>query len=224
MQMEPKNKILIVDDDADLRENLVEILEGESYATTTAKAAKEAIEIMKQSQFDVILLDFMMPGLSGLDALYDLKQTNPKAKVIMLTAYATIDTEAKAIKRGASEFITKPFKIVNLLMLIKQVIEEARFEDGVKKLKIEETLGSLSNAIRRKILQLLNSHDTMRLMEITREVEIEDHAKVSFHLKSLKESRLVSQNSEKSYYLTSEGRETLEYLKLLNKCLSDTTS
>jgi CheY-like chemotaxis protein/DNA-binding HxlR family transcriptional regulator len=223
-KMEPKNKILIVDDDADLRENLVEILKGEFYVTTTASTAKEAIEIMKQRQFDVVLLDFMMPELSGLDALYDLKRTNPKAKVIMITAYATIDNAVNAIKRGASEFITKPFKIEDLLMLIKQVIEEARFEDGIKKLKMEETLSSLSNAIRRKILRLLNSHDTMRLMEITREVEIDDHTKVLFHLKSLKESKLVSQNSEKSYHLTNEGRKILECLKLLNKYLTDATS
>ena len=222
--METKNKILIVDDDADLRENLVEILKGESYVTTTASRAKEAIEIMKQRQFDVILLDFMMPELSGLDALYDLKRTNPKAKVIMITAYATIDIEVNAIKRGANEFITKPFKIEDLLVLIKQVIEEARFEDGIKKLKMEETLSSLSNSIRRKILRLLGSHDTMRLMEITREVEIEDHTKVLFHLKSLKESKFVFQNNEKSYHLTNEGRKILECLKLLNKYLTDATS
>ena len=224
MSRETVYKILIVDDDSEVRENLVEILENESYFTTTAATAKEAIKILKQDQFDVILLDFMMPELSGIDALYELKRTSPKAKVIMITAYATIDNAVNAIKRGASDFITKPFKIEDLLMLIKQVIEEARFEDGIKKLEMEETLSSLSNSIRRKILRLLGSHDTMRLMEITREVEIEDHTKVLFHLKSLREAKLISQNDEKSYYLTSEGGKILECLKLLNKYLADATS
>lgn len=221
MPSDTEYKILIVDDDDDLRENLVEILKSETYITTAASTATEAIKIQKKSYFDVILLDYMMPEVSGLDALCELKSTNPKTKVIMITAYGTIDIAVDAIKRGASEFITKPFKIESLLALIEQVIEEPKFEDGIKKLKMEETLSSLSNAIRRKILHLLDAHDTMRLMEIAREVEIEDHTRVLLHLNFLRESKLISQNQEKSYHLTTEGQKALNSLLLLNKHLSD---
>ena len=221
MPSDTEYKILIVDDDDDLRENLVEILKSETYITTAASTATEAIKIQKKSYFDVILLDYMMPEVSGLDALCELKSTNPKTKVIMITAYGTIDIAVDAIKRGASEFITKPFKIESLLALIEQVIEEPKFEDGIKKLKMEETLSSLSNAIQRKILHLLDAHDTMRLMEIAREVEIEDHTRVLLHLNFLRESKLISQNQEKSYHLTTEGQKALNSLLLLNKHLSD---
>jgi DNA-binding response OmpR family regulator len=221
MQTKTEYQILIVDDDQDLRENLVEILTSESYITTTARTAKEAFEHLKSKAFDVILLDFMMPELSGLDALFEIKRLDPKAKVIMITAYATIDNAVNAIKRGATEFITKPFKIEELLMLIKQVLEEARFEYGVKKLEMEDTLSTLANPIRRKIIKALESRKDMRLMSITRELEIEDHTKVLFHLKSLKESGIISQNEEKSYYLTSEGKKIVECLILLNKYLLD---
>jgi len=221
MKNQQKKQILVVDDDLDLRENLVEILNAEGYGVQATENASAALEKLRQTDFELVILDFMMPGMNGIEALYEMKKIAPKAKVIMITAFATIENAVNAIKRGASEFITKPFKIEELLILVKQVLEELRFEDGIKKLEMEDTLSSLSNSIRRQIIRILHSNNEMRLMQIVRELEIKDHTKVIFHLKTLKESKIINQTADKSYVLTQEGQKIMECLILLEKYFAD---
>lgn len=213
-------KILIVDDDAELRGNLAEILKQEGYETDQAGSAREAIEKTGNDGFDVVLLDFMMPKMSGIDALIELRRLRPKAKVIMVTAFATIENAIDAIKKGASDYIAKPFKITELLTTVRRAIEEARFEEGMQKVDVDHTLSSLANPIRRNILKLLGARQTMRLMELTRELGIEDHTKVVFHLKILKEAGIIEQNAERSYALTKEGARTIEILGTVERYLS----
>ncbi len=215
------NKIMIVDDDAEFRENLVEILKNAGYDPETAASAKEAMEKATAVPFDIILLDFMMPELNGLDALTELRRINPRTKLVMITAFASIDNAVNAIKKGASEYIAKPFKIEELLMTIKQLLEESKFEDGIMKLEMEDALSSLANSIRRTIIRLLHARNSMRLMEITRELNIQDHTKVIFHLKSLRESGIIDQNEEKAYILTPEGDKMLECLNILDNYLAN---
>jgi len=211
---------LIVDDDLEIQENLVEILKGADYAPDTAGSAKEALEKIRQGQYKIVLLDYMLPDLNGIETLTELKRISPKSKVIMITAFATIENAVEAIKKGASEYVTKPFRIDELLNLIRQVLEELRFEDGIKKLELDDTLSSLSNGIRRKTIRMLELKKTMRLMEITRALEIEDHTKVVFHLKSLKESGIIEQDEGKFYSLTQAGIKIFECLHILENYLA----
>lgn len=213
-------RILIVDDDDELRVNLSEILKNKGYHTDEASSGKEAIEKAVSKDFDVVLLDLMMPRISGMDVLTELRKLKPKTRVIMITAFATIDNAVEAIKKGASDYISKPFKIEELDVTIKRVVEETRFEEGIKKLDLDFTMSSLSNSIRRKIIKLLHQNKGMRLMEITRALDIEDHTNVVFHLKTLKESGLIEQDREKIYHVTKEGEKTMECLKILESHLS----
>lgn len=214
-------KILIVDDDAELRNNLYEILKGEGYYTEEAGSGKEAIEKAVSSDFDIALIDLMMPKMSGVDVLSELRRIKPKTRVIMITAFATVENAVDAIKKGASDYISKPFKIDELLTTIRRVLEEARFEEGIMKLDLDFTLSSLSNYIRRNIIRLLSLRTGMHFMEITRELGIEDHTKVVFHLKMLKESGIIEQDKDKLYFLTKEGEKTLDCLKILENYLSN---
>ncbi len=170
--------------------------------------------------FDVVLLDFMMPKMSGIDALPELRRIRPSVKIIMITAFATIENAIDAIKNGASDYIAKPFKIENLLTTIRRVLEEAKFEEGLNKMDLDHTMSSLSNSIRRDIMKLLSVRNRMRLMEITRELGIEDHTKVNFHMKILKESGVIEQDDDKSYSLTTEGKRTMECLKMIENYIS----
>ena len=95
------------------------------------------------------------------------------------------------------------------------MIEEASFEREVKNLDLDFVLSSLSNPIRRHIVMLLHERTTMRLMELTRALDVEDHTKVLFHLKSLRESDLIEQNADKSYGLTKEGLRAVECLSVI---------
>ncbi|MBI5054987.1 MAG: response regulator [Nitrospirae bacterium] len=212
--------ILIVDDDSELRANLSEILSKKGYHTDEASTGIEAIEKVTANKFDVMLLDLMMPKMSGMDALAEIRKRSPGTKVIMITAFATVDNAVKAIKKGASDYISKPFKIEDLHAIIRRALEESRFEEGIKKLDMDFTLSSLTNSIRRKVIKLLHQNRGLHLMEITKALDIEDHTKVVFHLKNLKESGIIEQDKEKSYFLTKEGEKTLECMKILENYLS----
>lgn len=211
-------RILIVDDDVELRTNLAEILADDGFQTATAANGPEALE-QADAGFDVILLDQMMPGMTGLEVLSELKKTAPASKIIMITAFATIDNAVQAIRSGASDYLAKPFLIDNLLISIKRILEEARFEKNTLKLDMDYVLGSLANPIRRKIISLLSTYKEIRLMDLTRELKINDHTKVIFHLKTLKESHIINQNKDKSYTLTKEGLIVLTSLTILEKHL-----
>lgn len=209
-------KILVVDDDTELRANLSEILREAGYHISEAASGKEAIEKAKTEEFDIALLDLMMPRMSGTDTLLELKKMNPKTKAIMITAFATVENAVEAIKRGASDYISKPFKIETLLSTIKRVLEEARFEEGAKGMDFDFTLSSLSSPVRRKIIRLLNLKTSVRFAEMARELGIEEeHTKLAFHLKILREAGVIEQDPEKSYSLTNEGMRIVNCLKIL---------
>jgi DNA-binding response OmpR family regulator len=208
------NKILIVDDDDELRSNLSGILGDIGYDTDAAPSGAGAIAKAASNDFDIVLLDLMMPDASGMDVLGELKKITPNIKVIMITAFASIDTAVEAMKKGASDYISKPFNIQALDITIKKTLEEAKFNLNIKQLGLDDTLGSLSNYIRRDIIRLLDMNKKMRLMEITRALEIEDHTKVLFHLKILRDSGIVSQEN-KLYILTKVGADILNALRIL---------
>lgn len=212
------NKILIVDDDAELRSHLSDILGEADYHTDTASSGAEAISMVASNEFDIILLDMMMPETSGMEILGEIRKIAPSSKVVMITAFACIDTAVEAMKKGASGYLPKPFKISELIMTIKKTLEEAKFNMTFEQFDLDETLASLTNYIRRDILKLLDLHKRMRLMEITRALELEDHTKVVFHLRTLKNSRIIRQQ-EKSYVLTKGGKEMLRALRLLENHL-----
>jgi DNA-binding NtrC family response regulator len=208
-------KILIVDDDAELRRTVSDILSGAGYSTDMAASGSEALEKVGSEKYDIVILDMMMPGRDGMDVLIELRKVRPRTRVIMITAFATVENAVTSIKKGASDYIAKPFKIVELITTVKRTIEEIRFENSVKKLNIEHTLNSLSNPIRRNIIHLINSRKKIRLMEIARELDIEDHTKIVFHLRLLKEVGIVEQEKDKSYFLTKEGEKSFDLLKFL---------
>ena len=213
-------KILIIDDDAELRAHLSEILTKEGYQTSEAASGGKGIEKAVAENFDVVLLDLIMPKMSGSDVLVELRKTVPRTRIIMLTAFATVENAVDAVRKGASDYIAKPFKISELLTTIRRVLEEAKFEEGIRNLNFDQTLSSLVSPLRRTILKLLCARGQMRLMEITRELHIDDHTKVVFHLKILKESGAIAQDQGKAYGLTKEGFRIIDCLKTLEKQLS----
>jgi DNA-binding NtrC family response regulator len=214
-------KILIVDDDKDFRSYVSEILAGAGYEIQAAASGIEAVEKASEEDFDVVLLDLIMPKMSGSDVIVQLRRVSPRSRVIMITAYASIENAVDAIKRGAADYLSKPFKVDDLLMRIKRVLEEARVEGGAVNEDFDAILGALSNQIRRTIMQLIAQRNTMRLMELVRELNITDHTKVLFHLRILKEAGIVEQGAGKSYSLAHGGTKALECLKVLEKYLRE---
>ena len=214
-------RILIVDDDGELRSNLTEVLKGAGYQTEEAASAREAVERAVDVDFDVVLLDVIMPRSGKIDALAELRRVSPRSKIVMITAFATIENAVDTIKRGASDYLSKPFNIDALLTTVRRVLEEARFETHGTSENFDCVLSALSNPIRRKILRLISLKKSARLMELARELKIEDHTKVIFHLKILKECGIIEQDKDKTYSLSTKGEGTMSCLKIVESHLPE---
>ncbi|MDD2899532.1 MAG: sigma-54 dependent transcriptional regulator [Desulfuromonadaceae bacterium] len=103
------SRLLIVDDEAAIRDGLKRVFEGESFLVETCSSGFSAIEVMQHHEFDLIITDLKMPGMSGIEVLKSVRTLQPDIPVIMITGYATIDTAVEAIKNGAADYISKPF-------------------------------------------------------------------------------------------------------------------
>lgn len=119
-------KILVVDDTPALLEMMQEFLEAEGYAVMAAISGQQALQVMEQEKPDLVMMDIRMPGMSGLDALSEIKKKDPQATVILMTAYGTTQAAIEAMKRGAYDYITKPFKNEEVKALVKKALEAGR--------------------------------------------------------------------------------------------------
>jgi DNA-binding NtrC family response regulator len=119
-------RILLADDDKNLRRVLVSELSSEGYDVTEADSGIRAAELLEQDEFDVFLLDLNMPGLSGMDLLKKMEKLQTSAEVIVLTAHATVSTAVEAMKLGAYDFLTKPFKLEELRAVIGKAYEKKK--------------------------------------------------------------------------------------------------
>ncbi len=117
-------RLLLVDDDDSLRTVLQTLLAKEGYTVTTAQDGEEAMKIIKDGAFDLVLLDIIMPKISGFGVLRFIKESAPSTRVIMLTAYSELKLAVEAKQHGADDFIGKPFIRADLLNTIRQVLQK----------------------------------------------------------------------------------------------------
>jgi DNA-binding NtrC family response regulator len=114
--------ILIVDDDAEMRALLLDVLRSEGYEAAEAKDGTEAVLALRARSFDVILMDKNMPGPSGLDLLPGFRRVCPGTQVIMMTAYGDVSSYMEAAEKGAVEFLFKPFRMEELKAAIAKIL------------------------------------------------------------------------------------------------------
>lgn len=116
------NKILIIDDDQDIRLLLNRFLSKNGFSTETASNGEDAIELLKQNNFDLILCDFKLPDINGLELIPKIKILNPEASVIIITGYSDVKVAVKTIKLGAYDYVTKPLYPDEILLTIQQAL------------------------------------------------------------------------------------------------------
>lgn len=114
--------ILVVDDEDALRNVLSSELQSEGYSVVSAADGDEAISILQQRSFDLVLLDIKMPRVDGFEVLRFLKERYAKTKVIMLTGFADLKNAIESKKLGAEDFVSKPYDLVDLLTTIERVL------------------------------------------------------------------------------------------------------
>jgi DNA-binding NtrC family response regulator len=128
-------RILVVDDEADIRESLETLLDLEGYAVELAVDGGDCLRKVEKSTYDLILLDLMMPDRSGMDVLRDLRQRDIDTPIIMMTAYGSVEVAVNALKAGANDYFSKPWDNDKLLIEISNMIAKARLERENKYLK-----------------------------------------------------------------------------------------
>ena len=123
-----KDKILVADDEQSMREFLDIMLKKEGYKVSLASNGEEVTKLVENDLFDLVLLDIRMPKLDGISALKRIKANAPETVVIMITAFASADTAIKAMKEGAYDYITKPFKVEEIKLIIKNALEKKNLQ------------------------------------------------------------------------------------------------
>lgn len=144
-----KPSVLIIDDEDRIRNVCSKMLTQEGYDVAQANNGKAGLEMIAQRHFDIILLDLMMPGISGLEALEQIRELHPDTVVIVITGYATLDHAVDAMKRGAFEFIAKPFSPQDLRVVITKAIKQIRTLEDIahEKSRVRTMINHLAGGV-----------------------------------------------------------------------------
>lgn len=124
-----KNKILVIDDEKSMLEFLSIMLAKDGFSVATSGKGQEGINMFKNAHFDLVIVDIKMPEISGIDVLKSIRSYDTSAVVLMITAYASVDTAIEAMKLGAFDYITKPFEIENIRVIIRKALQQRKLLD-----------------------------------------------------------------------------------------------
>jgi two-component system response regulator PilR (NtrC family) len=149
------SKLLIVDDEQGMRQLLSIVFGREGHLVRVAENGRRALEMLREDAADLIISDVKMPDIGGIELLRAARELLPEVAVVMMTAFATVDTAREAFKLGADDFITKPFDIDELKLIVSKALERLKLKQEVETLKIEKEVlikeqrarGSLGNII-----------------------------------------------------------------------------
>lgn len=124
--------VLVVDDDAAVLASVTELLGREGYEVASAPNGAEAVKLAREIRFDVVVCDLRMDGLSGEDTLAAIKAIDPEIEVVMGTGHATVDTAVECMRRGAFDYLTKPYNRETLLRVIRRALESSQLHGAVE--------------------------------------------------------------------------------------------
>lgn len=144
-----KVRVLLVDDEEEFVNTLAERLRVRDYDVTTSLSGEDAVEKLKAYNYDVVVLDVLMPGIDGIDALREIKGLKPLTEVIMLTGHGTVETAIEGMKLGAYDFLMKPCETEELVAKIdKAYARKADHEERIREAKVREIVDSPMAALK----------------------------------------------------------------------------
>ncbi len=161
-------KILVLDDEQIVLDSVTRILEDENYTVKTCRRGEDAVEMLKEGGFDVLITDLKMPGMDGLQAMEAMAEIDPDLSMVMFTAYSTVDSAVKAMKLGAVDYIRKPFTPDQLTELVTKVMEDrkARFEKRYRDDTFAEIKSAISSTLNLKEVLDLIVRGVVKVMKV----------------------------------------------------------
>ncbi|MEQ1681132.1 MAG: sigma-54 dependent transcriptional regulator [Nitrospira sp.] len=157
-------KILVIDDEQSLRDVLSIMLKRAGYAVTSAMDGEEAIELLNKEIFDLVITDLRMPKIDGMEVLKAVKSASPETVVLIITAFASADSAVEAMKQGAYDYLTKPFQVDEVQLIIRNALEKRR-------LTTENMLLKREMASQSSFAQLVGQSEAMqKVFDVVRKV------------------------------------------------------
>jgi putative two-component system response regulator len=163
MNQKDQESLLVVDDDPYVLESIASLLQEYGYQVTTCRSGSDALERLKKTHFDVILTDIKMPEITGIELLQRIHTNNSLVPVILMTAFAELDVAVDALKRGAFDFITKPYNPEYLLYAVEKAVKYTRLVQMEKNYK-----EMLEDTVRKRTQELANALE--QVQNIAREI------------------------------------------------------
>ncbi len=155
--MRRAKRILIVDDEVSMRKNLVDLLSSRGYSVTEAGDGLEALQAVSDNRFDLVLLDLNLPGMDGITALGEIRNSQPDLPVIIFTAYGTSERAIRAMKAGAYDYMEKPFELDEFMLIVQRAAEYSELLSEVRELRSKvSTITDKSN------VQIIGSSPAMK--------------------------------------------------------------
>jgi two-component system phosphate regulon sensor histidine kinase PhoR len=191
--------ILVADDERAIREGCHRVLTAQGYQVLSAENGQVAIETLARNVVDVLLLDLKMPVMGGEEVLEIVRKEHPLIPVIIITGHGTVDTAVDCMKKGAYDFVTKPFQLDPFLVIVRRAAEKRKLEEkarlfeeesaknlydlGIEKSRLRTIINCMGNGVmvtNRNLEMVLHNPALARLLEISRKIENPVHVKEIF--------------------------------------------
>lgn len=181
-------KILVVDDEMAIREGCRRLLSGKGYRVDTAEDGQKALDILAADPADIVLLDLKMPNMSGEQVLEIVRDRYPEVSVIVITGHGTVDTAVECMKKGAYDFITKPFQVDQFLIIINRAADKRRLEQRAKTFQNENVRNLYDLSLEKSRLKTIINYMADGVMVTNRNMEIVLHNPALIRLLKIPES------------------------------------
>jgi diguanylate cyclase (GGDEF)-like protein len=138
-----KVRTLVVDDEEIVRSFLIDVLTDEGYQITAVSSGEKAVTLLSQEEFDLVITDIKMPGMDGMEVLRVAKARNPNQNVIVMTGYASTETAVESMKLGAADYITKPFNLDQIKIVVAKTLERSRLRQKAEEGELYKQLSRI---------------------------------------------------------------------------------
>ncbi len=178
--------ILVVDDEESVRTVLSQVLEGDGFKVTAAATGEEALKLFKRRPFDLVIIDIVLPGMSGIEVLERIKRLYPAVQVIIITSHASLETAVRALRSGAYDYLFKPFEDISLVSAVaKRAIEKISLISENRRLiaKLQGKNEELERRVAERTAELEKTNAQL-MQEIKERIRAQDAAEAANRAKS----------------------------------------